>query len=316
MFRFPIGEGILGAMYLVRILFYGFLFVIVSNDVKPIEWMKKTYIVGLIFGILGFIQFILYPNLRNLEYVGWDPHYYRLFSTLFDPNFIGLFLVLTFFAGLLFITKKNCIWTGLMQGMIIIAVALTISRSSIIAFVGASLWIIVYKKAWQYMYLLCIVVAILFLLPIPNKSITPLLRQETGIARLNNWSESIVLFGNRPIVGQGFNLLRSVLQPKYTQLTIPLSNSGAGVDNSFLFILLTTGMVGALGFVYFSYEVWMLGKRLLKQGKQNNFGIVFFSSLIAVCIHSTFNNSLFYPWIFLWLMILLGSGEALVQKNK
>ena len=315
-FRFPVVEGITGAMYLLRILFYGFLFIIVSNDKKAIEWMKKLYVVGIVFAFIGFIQFLWYPNLRNLEYIGWDPHYYRLFSTLFDPNLAGIFLGLTFLTGWMFITKNNRIWMALIQGIILMAIILTISRSALLSVFGASVFIILYKKAWNYILMLCLSVTVIFLLPVPNKSITPLFRQETGLARLNNWSESVNLISARPVFGQGFNLLRSIFEPNYSQIGTSLSHAGAGVDNSFLFVLLTTGIVGGIAFLYLIYYLWILGVRLLQQRKNNQFGIVYASSLFAVSIHSLFNNSLFYPWIFLWLMILLGTGEVMAKKEK
>jgi len=205
---------------------------------------------------------------------------------------------------------------ALIQGIILMAIILTISRSALLSVFGASVFIILYKKAWNYILMLCLSVTVIFLLPVPNKSITPLFRQETGLARLNNWSESVNLISARPVFGQGFNLLRSIFEPNYSQIGTSLSHAGAGVDNSFLFVLLTTGIVGGIAFLYLIYYLWILGVRLLQQRKNNQFGIVYASSLFAVSIHSLFNNSLFYPWIFLWLMILLGTGEVMAKKEK
>src|ERR1700722_12473805 len=64
---------------------------------------------GLIILSIGYIQFFLYPHLRNLYYLGWDEHLYRMFSSFLDPNFVGTFFVLylVFVAGLLFHNKKT-----------------------------------------------------------------------------------------------------------------------------------------------------------------------------------------------------------------
>ena len=49
---------------------------------------------GSLIVLLGFIQLMFYPALRNLYYLGWDEHLYRMFSTFLDPNFAGAFFVL------------------------------------------------------------------------------------------------------------------------------------------------------------------------------------------------------------------------------
>ena len=54
----------------------------------------------------------VYPDLRNLWYLGWDPHYYRVFATLLDPNYVGILLVLTIFVWIYIWVnnKKLRIW--------------------------------------------------------------------------------------------------------------------------------------------------------------------------------------------------------------
>src|SRR3989344_1662042 len=82
---------LISGLYLVRFTLYSFLVVIGV-------WLKKTarislpglFISGSMIALLGLLQYWLYPELRNLYYLGWDPHHYRVFSTMLDPNFIGI----------------------------------------------------------------------------------------------------------------------------------------------------------------------------------------------------------------------------------
>ena len=85
-------------LYLIRLLLYASLYaIILSLDKKFIQKLKLFLIIPIsLFLISGYIQFFLYQNLRNLYYLGWDEHLYRLFSTFLDPNFAGTFFVLTF----------------------------------------------------------------------------------------------------------------------------------------------------------------------------------------------------------------------------
>ena len=85
-----------GVAYAVRFFLYAGLYFLVRED-KKIRWDLWLYGTGVGFSVLGILQYLLYPNLRNLSYLGWDPHYYRLFSTFLDPNFAGLLSFLRFF---------------------------------------------------------------------------------------------------------------------------------------------------------------------------------------------------------------------------
>ncbi len=89
--RFPPQSLFSGSLYLVRWILYSFVYILVLQDfVDTRFWLRGLYAVGVGLGVLGLMQFILYPDLRNLYYLGWDPHYYRVFSTLLDPNFAGI----------------------------------------------------------------------------------------------------------------------------------------------------------------------------------------------------------------------------------
>ena len=86
-----------------------------------------------------------------------------------------------------------------------------------------------------------------------------------------------------------------------------LVHSAAGTDNSFLFILATSGLIGLTAFLYFLYKVVSLSSSKLKK---NYFSLVLFASIISLAINSLFINSLFFPQIMLWIWILAGLTES------
>jgi hypothetical protein len=74
------------------------------------------------------------------------------------------------------------------------------------------------------------------------------------------------------------------------------------MDNSFIFILATTGIPGLLAYL------WLL-KRQLEISKlyaiRYSAGASFAYTLYAVIVHSFFNHTLFYAPVMLWLWLFL-----------
>lgn len=279
-----------GSLYLLRWVAYaGVYFAVVGSSVSGLFLLRRLFFLGTALAAVGLLQFFLYPDLRNLMYLGWDPHYYRVFSTLFDPNFAGILFVLTLIAGETFLQKKRDIWVMGGIGVNIFALLLTYSRSSYLALIAAlGVWIFLQKK-WKIGLtgLLIFFVAIVYL-PRPGREALSLDRFDSTVARLDNWSQSIQLMSQKPFFGFGFNVM-----PFLQQDTSFPSKAGAGIDNSFLFVGVTTGLVGLLAYCWLLWSMVRAGKRGF-----------YLASLTAVIIHSLFNNSLFYSWIMVWLWLI------------
>lgn len=292
--RFPLPALLTGSLYLVRWALYAALYVIVfGNHVDNRLWFKGLYCVGVGFGLLGLLQFILYPDLRNLWYLGWDPHYYRLFSTLLDPNFIGIILVLTLLLGFGLLTKKNRVWIIAGELITFVALLLTYSRSSFMALGTAIVVLAVIKKRWKLFIILAAFACLLFIVPkIPGDTLK-LTRLDSTLARVYNWQESLNLITKAPVFGYGFDTLR------YLRPAAATSNAAAGLDSSILFILATTGVVGLAAYVFLIVSMIRLRNRTL--------GIIYVASLSALLVHSLFVNSMFYPWVMIWVWIFTGA---------
>jgi O-antigen ligase len=302
------------SLYLVRWIVYSWLYVLIvrgfGNPKKILTWL---YILGTGIAIAGLLQFILYPELRNLSYLGWDPHYYRLFSTFFDPNFTGLFLVLTILLGIYLTQQGTSKWFYILEFVNATALFLTYSRSSwLAAFVCICIWIIA-KKWWKAGVVLVACVVLLLGLPTPGGATLRLLRTESIYSRVSNWQETLQLISRSPIVGHGFNTLRYVHgdQSIYTP-DVPISRAASGVDSSILFLLATTGIVGLITFLWICIRFVRV---VPSDNKYRNLRLLALSTLAAIGFHSLFTNSAFYPWIMIWFWMTAGVVERITYDR-
>lgn len=300
--QFPLPQFLTSALYLVRWIFYACLYFVVS-DFDKVFRNKILYglaAAGFISIFLGFIQYFLYPNLRNLYYAGWDEHLYRLFSSFLDPNFAGGIFVLIFLLAL-----------SLSQRMIavvsFVALLLTYSRGSFLAFVaGILVFLFLTGRKKVIILVLAIFVGGIILLPknLEGEGVK-LLRTISINERLKSMEHAVAIFKDSPILGVGFNTYRYV-QFKYNFITeeeLQQSHAAAGADNSFLFVLATTGIIGFLSYCY----LWV---RVVGEVKGN---ALVLASIASIFVHAFFVNSLFYPQILEWLWILIGAST--VEKS-
>ncbi len=325
-------ELLAGVSYLIRWLLYLFLFYLVYNmDLKFRPTIIKALITsGALVVLIGFIQYLFYPNLRNLYYLGWDEHLYRLFSSFLDPNYCGAFLVLF----LLLLTGLNhyyfrqrksnaCLLLSIISFLSLIGIFLTYSRSAyIMLIVGTiSLLILLKRKALIGVMILMVVLSVIFSPKSFQTEGTNLLRVASSEARIDSARKAFRIFNANPVFGVGFNNFRYA-QARYGFLEEGNfeNHAGAGTDNSFLFVLATTGVLGFASFGYF----WISIVNKIIYGIKNQsdkslnktLTIVFFSSLVSLLVNAFFINSLFYSYIIIWMWILLGLVLNKIEGSK
>lgn len=299
--------------YLLRWTLYASLFFIVKEF--NIEFRNRIPHLLLFSGSLvvvtGYIQYFFYPNLRNLYYLGWDEHLYRMFSAFFDPNFAGAFFVLffIFILGLIYKYIKNslisrAIVLGLLDFFVLIAIYLTYSRSAFIMLIVSLSVFLFFIKKWKF--IIPILIGLLLIVFIVPKSFqtegTNLLRTFSSQQRIVSSQVALKIFQTSPVFGVGFNAYR------YAQNKLGLNNqlwqtthSGAGTDNSFLFVLATTGVIGLIAYLYLILRIFALAKLNINN---NVYSLVLFSSLAGLIFNSLFINSLFYVFILEWIWIV------------
>jgi len=271
LFRFGFSEIIFSFLYLVRWLAYACLLPIYQHNKLNLKPLLKYLCLAL--AVLGLLQYLFIPDIRFLASLNWDDHYYRLISTVFDPNFLGLIFVL----GLILFNLKI-----LPSLILLIALLLTYSRSSYLALIVVGFYLALIKKQLKiFIFAFFALIFALYLLPRPGGEGVKLERWFSVESRLANYREGFGLWQKSPVFGLGFNTLRYFRND-------PISHAAAGLDSSLLFVLTTTGVIGLLAYLNLLKSFWS-SSLLVKL------------SLVAILVHSLFQNSLFYPLIMIWL---------------
>ncbi len=272
----------------------------------------KLIIAGSTMMVFGFIQYLLYPNLKNLYYAGWDDHLYRLFSTFLDPNFAGAFLVLFFvlvFQNIItnFKNKFLFISYSILGVFAFVSILLTYSRSAFIMLIICLITLTIINRLYKFGLIalfLCISMFFLF----SNTKIEGLnpFRIASAEARIDTAVQSLEVISKNLIVGVGFNAYRYA-QLRYglrTEHGILNSNADAGTDNSYLFVIATTGIIGFL--VYIDFWINILKRVFSYLGSKSIYPKVAIASIFGLLINTIFINSMFYSLIVIWVFLIIG----------
>lgn len=313
-----LNEFFVAVLYLLRwVLYASFYFVLVTRDKEFLKKLKHVLLIPIsIVLALGMLQFLYYPSLRNLFYLGWDEHLYRLFSSFLDPNFAGTFLVISFFyliyiSWLSYLKKKNnlLILTSVLAVINFVSIYLTYSRSALIMLlVSLIVFLVLIKKIKILFVLILVFIALIFLSPKAFQTEgTNIFRVFSSQERIKSAQIAVTIIEKSPVFGVGFNAYRYA-QNKYGNLNDTkweTTHSGAGTDNSFLFVLATAGIVGLVAYLYLIYKMFLLGKEKLS----NPMSIVLVSVLCGLLVNSLFINSLFYVFILQWVWMFAAFTE-------
>ncbi|HVZ67721.1 MAG TPA: O-antigen ligase family protein [Patescibacteria group bacterium] len=315
-------EFIISLSYLIR--FASYVSLIIAPIFLATKFIKsvniKLLIGGSVFTLLGYIQYFYYPNLRNLYYLGWDDHLWRLFSTFLDPNFAGAFIVL-----FLLLISQNIIVIkkiskqklkaglfGLLWIAALVAILLTHSRSAFIMIVVGLATLLTIHRLYKLMFVSIVIILFLFGI-FSNTKIEGLnpFRIASSEARIETAGQAFDIFLKSPIIGVGFNSYRYA-QVRYgtrSEIGSSKSNADAGTDNSFLFVLATTGIFGFLIYVYFWVNLIKTTYGEIQKGK-NFYAPIVLASIVSLFIDAFFINSLFYAPIMAWVFITIGLMES------
>jgi len=292
-----------GLLYLLRLVAYFYFGVYVWNFVKKKTGNKKLLLdsllsLSLISALFGWIQFFTFPDIKPFFVWGWDMHLFRIVGTFLDPTFLGLVIV---FGLILSIYRcidnwglKNILFTL----FLLISLAFTYSRASYLAFSAGILSIIYFQKKFKKLILLIIGLGLVaFILPTSRNRSIELFRTFSTFAKIENYQSTLKIFSKSPVFGVGYNNMCMAYQ-KYVGFQDFSSHACSGSDSSLLFVLATTGIVGLMIFIF---SIWKVIEFL---PRNRNF-LILGASFLALIVHSLFSNSMFYPWIMGWIMILL-----------
>ncbi|MBI5044750.1 MAG: O-antigen ligase family protein [Candidatus Levybacteria bacterium] len=310
---------------IVTSILYPIRLVLISLLYFPLRLLsqknKQFLILDMIFGgvcilVIGFVQFFFYPYLGNLYHLGWDDHLFRLFSTFLDPNFAAAFfsIFLVFILELFFNHRGRAriLFSALMIATFT-AILLTYSRTGILMMIiSVSIYLLLTQS--KKVVFAGIGICMLFFILSANTKIEGLnpLRVASTTARIQSAEIATKIFLSEPLLGVGFNAYRYAQQERGYRSIAPRvqSHADSGTDNSYLFILATTGIVGMGTALFFLYGIYF---ELRKSVAKNMFlSKSFFAAFLAVLIGSIFLNVGFYSMILCFLIAF----SSLIQQKK
>lgn len=261
--------------YLIRLLIYPSVYF--AAKFSPSRQVLRTILFSLgFFSLLGILQYLIFPDMRFLKNLGFDDHYFRLIGSFYDPNFTGAIFAAS---ALVFLSLSQ--WPTAV--FLVLLLSLTFSRASYLVFLLGILFIFLAQKKRALLWVLLLLAGIIFFIPKPFGEGVNLLRTFSIYSRFDSWRIGINLFIQKPFFGWGYNTLRGLTGQRFQ------------IDNSLLYLAATTGIFGTLAFIG-------LLRAALRQ-------ITFLPQkifILALLIHSLFNNSLFYIWLYFAFWLVLG----------
>ena len=288
-------QFVVAGSYWIRLVFLSLIYFTLRIFTKT-EKKSIAFIAIAIYTLIALGQYLLFPDTRQLAWLGFDDHYYRLIGSFFDPNFTGVVMA----AGVLIAIHHFHRWRKLTFIVPLIGLVLTFSRSSYLAFLAGMIFLVIKKRWWPFFGVIPILFALILAAPKPFGEGVNLTRVYSIESRARTQLNGLQLFFDNPIFGQGFNTL-SLQQP---HLSAKLTPNRGGVDNSFIYILAASGIVGFAAFLYFLWSLWQISAWTPPVQ----------AVLLAFVVHAGFNNSFFYPWIYLLVMVLADYASGRVPQ--
>jgi len=308
------------AAYLVRWAVYFALYLLVLNFVRGSEreqvWLALENAV-LIFAVFGIFQSAFLPGFAQMVYpdsqVGYDWDYQgrRLVSTILDPNFAGLLIVMVLLVMLARVAYgvRVAVWKPL---VLLLAAGLTVSRSSALALM-VGLVVLVAGRGLSRRMLRVIGVAFLLTLPaLPFLiqyaiALNKFAIDASALGRIFSWLIALEVFLDNPVVGIGFNSFGFVTR-EYGYSGAGASSFGA--DGGLLFIAVTTGLLGLSLYLGMIASIirrcrrkWLNGEA---SGAERGMALGTTAATMALLVHSVFVNSIVHPLMLEPLWILWG----------
>ena len=297
--QYPTNQNSIAFLYLLRTSFYFILIIylryhtIKQKDIK--EYINPGLILFIVITLVtSFVQYFLYPNLRNLSYLGWDPHLFRIFGVFFDTSISSaIFGMIVLYVLLEF---NNLSFTKMFRWLLLFAFAslgiLTYTRGFYISILITLIFYLFKNKKIKYLIaILLLFITSLIIIPKPFGEGVNLLRVYSIESRLKQNQEGIRLWLKNPAFGIGYNQLKSI---RPNQIKIPTHSSSA-YPSSFITILVTSGITGVFFFLMSLKSLWVYSAH-------SKYYILFLS------IFSLMDNILLHPFILFLLLFFVNDS--------
>lgn len=268
--HYPPAHLLIPSLYTLRLLAYLALYFVLRHSELSLG-RQYFHVSGLICLVIGLLQYLLLPDMRIFQYLGWDDHLSRLTLPHFDPTFTAVML------GLFVFTLKRPQW--FLGIMVIWSILLTYSRSTWLSLALTALFFVKNTKIFLislFLFLICIT----FWLPKKFGEGTNLFRTYSISSRITSDRSVVQNLGWNLVIGQGMN-------------TFPRNS----INNSYLYLLATSGIIGLIGWGMFMFSLFQKSAHK--------------SMLIFFFVASLFNNVMFYPFALLWVLLMESNSKKL-----
>lgn len=317
--------------YLVRWLAFFGLYVAVTNVARDGDadalWgsLQRTALRFAAFGLFQVAAFShfaqqIYP--AGPENMGWDDQGRRLVSTMLDPNFAGIFMLLPLLVYLaqLAYGERMPLWKPL---LLLAGVFLTVSRGTILGLV-VGLGIVVAVCGVGRRLAKAAGVGLLLAAPaLPffvqfAAGFNKFKIDDSALARVEAWLHALTVIRDNPVFGIGFNTYLYV-QRAYGWLHE--GRAPAGLDGGLLFITVLTGLAGLLTYVVLLALAVRRCRRLWRDAaappRARGFALGTGAGMVVLVLHSITVNSLLMSFIMevQWLMVAIVAVYARAARR-
>jgi len=267
-----------------------------------------------VFCLFGILQSAFLPGFAQMINAGgelkeWDVQGRRLVSTLLDPNFAGLVIVIALLFRLARVAEDE-MESGPAMIVLSAGVLLTVSRSAILALI-VGLGVLVLARGLRLRLIKLFVAGALLLLPFLSLVIAfaagfhKLGFDMSAAQRFVPWTRAIRLIAEHPLLGIGFNAIQ---QAQESHGWRPIGGADVSLDGGLLFVAAMTGLIGVGIYVLMMISIWRASRRAWRDPEvpalDRAHATATAASMAAVVVHSLFVNSLLLPFVMqiLWVM--------------
>ncbi len=289
--NFTLHQNLVAGLYLIRLLFYFsffvFLFSLFKNNLRIEISLRRSFNFFIVLTLMiSLVQYFLYPNLRNILYLGWDPHWYRLLGGFFDSFLAGAIFGLL---SIYFLFRK----LPILSLTFFIFLILTFSRNAYLSFLVFFVVYLLKLKKWKSLFIFILFfLLVIFLIPKPFGESVNLKRIFTIEARINDYQKGWQIWKENWFFGIGYNRIRYLKEIDNSIKPFGYSHAGANFTSSYLTILVTTGIIGFILFLLSVRKILMINQ------------FAFYGGLFLLTM-SFFDNVILHPMVvFLYLMIV------------
>ena len=326
-FTFNHAWSLVPLLYLARLLTYVTFGLVLAQTQL---WTPREYVFLLtaFFGSLAFLglaQYLLFPDARFLENLGWDDHYYRVLGTWFDPVFTALAYL---FGWLFFIAHRQefvrspskKVALTLIMILLTVSLIFTYSRSVYLAFAACLIAFLPSVKTndlrtrlreyrYAYFFLACLLSALCFVAFVVLARLIP--SDSTNLLRTNSLqirAATLLTYCQQLTPGQWF-FGRGPFVPLPASLppgsSVDFKLTAAFPDNFFILLISFWGLPVAL------VVTALIFYGLYRLYCRHVFTFYYFLALLVV---AQFNQAVFQPFIVILLTFLLSDPRFVVSR--